>query len=80
MFVLSSSDRRQWGFTTYLGQLKNCCPKFLPSLSASLHSQLAKAAKKTNFKKKKKHVVDVRATIVVKECRNGTIFDSSKLS
>ncbi len=44
--------------TTYLGPLKNCCPKFLPGWSAknsqklcSLHSQLAKAAKKTNFKK-----------------------------
>jgi len=29
MFTLSSSNRRQQGFTTYLGPLKNCCPKFL---------------------------------------------------
>jgi len=59
MFVLSSSDRRLYEFTTYLGPLKkNCCPNFLPRLSAknspnlcSLHNQLAKAAKKMNFKK-----------------------------
>ncbi len=59
MFVLSSSDRRQQGFTTYLGPLKkNCCPNFLPRSSAknspnlcSLHSQLAKAAKKRTSKK-----------------------------
>jgi len=63
MFVLSSSDRRQQQFTTYLGPIKKCCPNFLPSLSAknsqnlcSLHSQLAKAAKKRTSKK---HMVEV---------------------
>ena len=27
MFILSSSYTKQQGFTTYLDQLKNCCPK-----------------------------------------------------
>ena len=52
MFILSSFDTRQQGFTTYLGPLKNCCPKlslktvcqYSPKLN-SPHSQLAKAAK-----------------------------------
>ncbi len=30
--VLSSSASRQYEFTTYLGPLKNCCPKFVHKL------------------------------------------------
>jgi len=54
MFILSSSASRQQGFTKYLGPTKKIAAQnSYPSLSArnsqklcSLHSQLAKAAKK----------------------------------
>jgi len=64
MLILSSSDRRQQGFTTYLGPLKKkiAAQNSYTSLSArnsqklcSLQSQLAKAAKKK--KTSNKHMV-----------------------
>jgi len=59
MFILSFSDRRQQGFTKYLGPLKKIAAQnsytSLPARNSqklcSQHSQLAKAAKKTNFKR-----------------------------
>jgi len=59
MFILSSSDSRQQGFTKYLGSLKKIAAQnSYTSLSArnrqklcSLHSQLAEAAPQKNFKR-----------------------------
>ncbi len=58
MFVLSSSDRRLYEFTTYLGPLKNCCPKFVHKLVCQKQPKSVQPAQPTgqccqkkNFKK-----------------------------
>jgi hypothetical protein len=58
MFILSSSNRRLYKFTTYLGPLKNCCPKFPHKLVCHKQPKTVQPAlptsqscRKTNFKK-----------------------------
>jgi hypothetical protein len=58
MFVLSSSDRRLYEFTTYLGPLKKLLPKFLTKVvcqkqpkSVQPAQPTGQCSQETNFKK-----------------------------
>ena len=58
MFILSSSDAWQLEFTTYLGPLKNCCPKLSYKFVCQCWPKTeqpaqptGKCCQKTNFKK-----------------------------
>jgi len=48
IFILSSSDRRQQVLTTYLGPLKNCCPKFLHKFVCKKQSKTVQPAQPTS--------------------------------
>ncbi len=59
MFILSSSDRRQQGFTTYLGPLKNCRPKFLHKFVCQKQPKTVQPAQPKLAKKRtsNKHII-----------------------